>query len=703
MNTFEENASVGFIILDSNWHFIYVNVYGASILKRAPEELIGKMAWAEFPSAIRHASYSNFHQARKSGKETSFKEYVKPSNQWIYVNAYPVGENLHIILRKTELLDNHFAMENDLYQKYTNDFQDLITLTSEESILLYVSPSIKNLLGYELEDMYGTSVLAFCHPEDIDGLRNIFINEKESAASEQGKGRVSCRFLHKKGWYVWLENNFKWLSDERGERTQNLGIWRDISERKIVEDRFVQAQRLGQFGSFERDLDEDSVAWSAEMFRIHGLEPALRIDLCKAIEPIIVDDREKVALAIKQAILVGMSDIEYKITRQDGDIRHLRSQIERVVLDGGRMAVRGLVHDITIHKRIEHELIQSKAKLEIAQEIAGLGHYEWDVLNNVVYVSDELAALFGCKNAVKQMPMEGLLESIHPDDVIKSKAAIKNALQEGSLDLVYRVVIREEIRILHTLARTTYDEWGRALCLFGTVQDITVQKQTEELLRKTEKLHVAGQLAAGIAHEIRNPLTALKGFVKLMCHANEESKLRYYHIMQEEFNRIELILGELLILAKPQAIAYMPHDPVTILDEVIQLLNTEAIMNNVEIILIVNTILPSVNCERNQIKQVFVNVIKNAIEAMPTGGILTITANNHANGVQLQFVDQGQGISEERLPRIGEPFYTTKEKGTGLGMMVSFTIIEEHHGVIRYQSKLGIGTTVNIQLPASGQ
>ncbi|OAS13533.1 PAS domain-containing sensor histidine kinase [Paenibacillus oryzisoli] len=701
MNTFEEDASMGFIILDSNWHFIYVNDYGARILNRSPEELIGLMAWAEFPTAIRQASYSHFHQARQSGHETSFKEYVKPSHQWIHVNAFPVGENLHIILRKTEMLENHLDMEKNLYQNYTNYVQDLITLTSKDGILLFVSASIKNLLGYELEDMYGSSVLAFCHPEDIDGLKKIFIHDKEYAESDQGT--VSCRFLHKNGWYVWLENNFKWLSDEHGKRTQSLGIWRDISERKVVEERFVQAQRLGQFGSFERYLDEDSIAWSVEMFRIYGLEPALRIDLCKAVEPILEDDREKVSLAIQQAMRDGMSDIEYKIIRQDGDIRHLRSQIERVVLHGGRMAVRGLVHDITIHKRIEHELIQSKATLEIAQEIAGLGHYEWDTILNMVYISDELNALFGCKNDVKQMPIEDLLESIHPDDQSKSKAAIKNALQHGSLDLVYRTVIRGETRFLHTLARTTYDEWGRALCLFGTVQDITIQKQTEELLRKTEKLHVAGQLAAGIAHEIRNPLTALKGFVKLMCHANEVSKLRYYHIMQEEFNRIELILGELLILAKPQAIAYMPHDPLTILDEVIQLLNTEAIMNNVEIIRIANTILPSVNCERNQVKQVFVNVIKNAIEAMPTGGILTITAQNQANGINLQFVDQGQGISEDRLPRIGEPFYTTKEKGTGLGMMVSFTIIEEHHGMIHYQSKLGVGTTVTIQLPATAQ
>lgn len=700
MNKFEESASIGFFIVDSNWHFLYVNEFGANVLNRSPEELIGKMAWSEFPAAIRHSCYTNFHQARRDKKEIYFDEYVKPSNLWIHVNAYPVADLLHIVIRKTNVLEHLEIIKNDMIEKYTAHIQDLITLTTDDGILLYVSPSIKPLLGYDMDDMYGANVLSFCHPEDIDVLKKIYMNDIAYVMKNQGT--ITCRFLHKKGWYVWFENNFKWLSNEHGKRSQKLGIWRDVSERKVAEERYLQAQRLGQFGSFERELESDLILWSDEMFRIFGIEPGVRIDMNKITDLVLHDDREKFQFGINQAVRLGKSETEYKITRPDGEIRHLRSQVERVALEGGRIAVRGLVHDITIHKQTEHELIQSKAKLEIAQEIAGLGHYEWDIVRNVVYLSDELTALFGCQGVVvHHMPIESLFESIHPDDLPTSKSAIKNALQDGSLDLVYRVVVREEVRVLHTLARTTYDEWGRALCLFGTVQDITVQKQTEELLRKTEKLHVAGQLAAGIAHEIRNPLTALKGFVKLMCHANEESKLRYYHIMQEEFNRIELILGELLILAKPQAVAYMPHDPLLILEEVIQLLNTEAIMNNVEIFLNGDTNLPQVKCERNQIKQVFVNVIKNAIEAMPLGGILSVTAYVHGGDVVLKFADQGQGISEDRLPRIGEPFYTTKEKGTGLGMMVSFTIIEEHHGVINYQSKLGVGTTVHIQLPAS--
>jgi two-component system sporulation sensor kinase A len=500
---------------------------------------------------------------------------------------------------------------------------------------------------------------------------------------------------------VWFEKNYKWMLDEDGKRSQILGIWRDITERKLVEERFVQAQRLGQFGSFERYLNDEYCIWSEEMYRIHGLDPLDSMALSEAIKPIVSDDRDKVALAFETAIQVGISEVEYRIVRNDGEVRHLKSQIERVIRDNGRTAVRGLIHDITTYKQIETELKRSKANLEIAQEIAGLGHYDWDVIRNDLYWSDELFVLFHMRREYFGNTIEAFFNTVHPDDTVKVKEAIRDALHGGLLDLVYRIIVNEtEVRMIHTMAKTTYDEWGRPLRLFGTVQDITIQKQTEELLRKTEKLNVAGQLAAGIAHEIRNPLTALKGFAKLMCQANEESKLRYFQIMQEEFNRIELILGELLILAKPQVVAFEPHDTKAILSEVIELLNTEAILSDVIIELDCEPDLPLVKCERNQLKQVFVNMIKNAIEAMPNGGDLNVSVKKAAGGVALYFADQGLGISEERLPRIGEPFYTTKEKGTGLGVMVSFAIIDEHQGHIEYQSKLGVGTTVLIQLPA---
>ena len=122
--------------------------------------------------------------------------------------------------------------------------------------------------------------------------------------------------------------------------------------------------------------------WSEEMYRIHGLDPVDSLELSEANKQIVSDDREKVAIAFERAIQVGRSEVEYRIVRNDGDVRYLKSQIERVIRDNGRTAVRGLIHDITTHKQIEAELKRSKDNLEIAQEIAGLGHYDWDVIRN---------------------------------------------------------------------------------------------------------------------------------------------------------------------------------------------------------------------------------------------------------------------------------------------------------------------------------
>lgn len=686
----------GLFILNADWQCVYVNDYAANVLDRTPDALLGKNVWAEFPAAMRNACYEQFHKSRKSGEEVHFEEYVKTTNQWLSVSAFPYGDNLHIVIRKREFAEISYLQDPNYFDKYIEHTQDLITLTTRDGIFRFVSPAITRLLGYEVEEFIGIYMLTYSHPEDVELLKAIF-----DSSSSVHQGILTCRFLQKKGGYVWLEMSYKWMLNEEGKRSRKVCIWRNVTERKLVEERFVQAQRLGQFGSFERDLSSDTITWSDEMYRIHGLDPASGMDLREARKQIVPDDREKVTQAFETAILTGLADVEYRIVRTDGALRYVKSQIERFNRDNSSLILRGFVHDITSHKEIEAELKRSNANLEIAQEIAGLAHYDWDVIRNELFWSDRLFDLLRIPRERFNNRIEGFMELVHPDETDRVKQMVRDALHGGTLDMVFRMVVGEQdVRIIHTMAKTTYDQWGRPLRIFGTVQDITVQKQTEELLRKSEKLNVAGQLAAGIAHEIRNPLTALKGFAKLMCHANEDTKQRYYLIMQEEFNRIEMILGELLILAKPQVMAYHPYEPMSILSEVIELLNTQAIMNNVVIEIDFESELPLVMCERNQIKQVFVNVIKNAIEAMPSGGNLQVTLRRTSTLVAFSFADQGVGISEERLPRIGEPFYTTKEKGTGLGMMVSFAIIEEHQGHIEYQSKVGVGTTVLIELPA---
>jgi PAS domain S-box-containing protein len=230
-------------------------------------------------------------------------------------------------------------------------------------------------------------------------------------------------------------------------------------------------------------------------------------------------------------------------------------------------------------------------------------------------------------------------------------------------------------------------------------RDITERRNTDELLRRSEKLSIVGQLAAGVAHEIRNPLTTLRGFVQLQ-HARAKGKQQHLDIMLSELDRINFIVSEFLILAKPQAINFQKRDLIFILQDIISLLDSQANLNNIQFRFDCAPHIPLINCEENQLKQVFINIIKNGMEAMPDGGEITIQVGNLASDdVMVRVVDQGFGIPEDQLARLGEPFYTNKETGTGLGLMVSQQIIANHKGSMHFDSELDKGTTVEIILP----
>ncbi|WP_071458701.1 PAS domain-containing sensor histidine kinase [Bacillus massilinigeriensis] len=240
---------------------------------------------------------------------------------------------------------------------------------------------------------------------------------------------------------------------------------------------------------------------------------------------------------------------------------------------------------------------------------------------------------------------------------------------------------------------------GKIEGIIGYGKNITEIKRTEETLRRTEKLSVVGELSASVAHEIRNPLTSLKGFVQLLS-TEDSSHQNYYNIMLGELERINHIVGELLMLAKPQQIEHKEADIQTILSDVTSLLKTEASLYNVELHFVFLDRKVVLECEPNQLKQLFINLIKNAIEASPNGGIVNVYVCDSGTGkVMVTVKDNGCGISKEMLGRIGEPFYSSKEKGTGLGLTVSFKIVEAHNGKIRFSSNPGEGTEVVVELP----
>ncbi|THF84461.1 ATP-binding protein [Cohnella fermenti] len=215
--------------------------------------------------------------------------------------------------------------------------------------------------------------------------------------------------------------------------------------------------------------------------------------------------------------------------------------------------------------------------------------------------------------------------------------------------------------------------------------------------QQSEKLTMAGTLAASIAHEIRNPLTSLKGFVQL----SQATSKNHSEIMLAEIDRINDIVNELLILAKPQGGEQVRKKLRTLLQSVLTLVNPQAILLNVQLLDLYPPHLDSLEvlCVENKLKQVFLNVIKNAIEAMPDGGTVAVEVSADEEWVYVEVADSGPGIAQEQLQRIGQPFSSTKEKGTGLGLMVSQTILDNHGGHMSFRNRSAGGAVVAVKLP----
>ncbi|EJR98902.1 MULTISPECIES: ATP-binding protein [Bacillus] len=247
------------------------------------------------------------------------------------------------------------------------------------------------------------------------------------------------------------------------------------------------------------------------------------------------------------------------------------------------------------------------------------------------------------------------------------------------------------------------------LCIFFFIISHSLLKRFQSYVRtvvemmnsmeETENLAVIGTMSTTIAHEIRNPLTALKGFTQIQKERNPEDTMSY-EIMLQEIERINGFVSELMLLGKPKPTNYEWCNIGEILLYVVQLMESYATQYKVKFNLQVDGNLPVINGDDKQLKQVLLNIIKNGIESMPGGGNIQILAYEKAGeNLCISVEDQGLGIENEKIEKIGKAFYTTKENGTGLGLMITYKIIEEHQGSIAIESSMGIGTKVEIYLP----
>ncbi|UTI40320.1 ATP-binding protein [Niallia sp. RD1] len=232
------------------------------------------------------------------------------------------------------------------------------------------------------------------------------------------------------------------------------------------------------------------------------------------------------------------------------------------------------------------------------------------------------------------------------------------------------------------------------------IESLSYQERKKEQMQQTERIRLIGEMAASVAHEIRNPLTVVKGYTHLLKEASNitEKQKDMLLLMSSELVRAEKIINDYLSLARTNEGTKEQINLGKLIKKVEELMSPYALLNNVKIYNQVQTEC-IIEAGQDEILQVFINIIKNAIEAIEGKGEVIVSEKTTENYVKINIADNGKGMTEEELNRLGTPFYSTKTQGTGIGTMVCFNIVHHLNGKIEMKSKMNKGTTCSVYLP----
>ena len=222
-------------------------------------------------------------------------------------------------------------------------------------------------------------------------------------------------------------------------------------------------------------------------------------------------------------------------------------------------------------------------------------------------------------------------------------------------------------------------------------------------MKRKEKLVALGHLAAGVAHEIRNPLSSIKGLAKYFAErapaGGEAHQLA--QVMAKEADRLNRVVSELLELVKPTHLALQAVDLNTLINHSLQLVSQDANSREIQLRFTANDTLPVIQADPDRLTQVLLNLYLNAIQAIGQHGVISVTVSESGAGVKISVTDSGKGIAADQLEAIFTPYFTTKAEGTGLGLAVVHNIVEQHGGTIQVASQEGKGSTFTLWLPVN--
>ena len=500
-----------------------------------------------------------------------------------------------------------------------------------------------------------------------------------------------------------------------------LGLFRDITRRKAQESKLREREQdykrlfehvgSGVYISSKEGKFIDVNKALMDMLGYDSKEELLNIDLSTDLylKP---EDRKKFQAMIEKEGRV--IDYEVAFKRKDGStIPVLLTSHVRYDPQGNIIGYEGINVDLSQRKQMEKDLREAHHFLNNIIENSPNAVMSSDLKGTLILWNKGAERILGYKSEEIIGKMD--IRNIYPPGMAQEVMKMMRGSEYGEPGIIryYPVIFKqksgEEIEG-NLSASIIYDEDGKEIATVGIFVDLREQlamerklHRTQEQLLQSEKLAAMGRLTSQIAHELNNPLYGIMNTLELMKTEipPDNRRRKLLDMSLSETMRLAEMLRKMLSFSKPDQEERNPVDMNTLIDEILLLYEKQLFENTIKLAKSFAEDPGLVKASKNQLRQVFLNMISNAKDAMPDGGTLTVKTEADSNNVRVIFSDTGVGIKEENLNKIFDAFYTTKEsvKGVGLGLSVCYGFILDHGGDIKVQSKLGEGTTFTIILP----
>ena len=595
---------------------------------------------------------------------------------------------------------------------------DLIVVTDRSGLLLHVSPSVKDILGYAPDEMVGRNAIDFIYPGDLHNTRN----EMRLARSGRAMRNFECRYVHRDGRIVSLSWTGMWSEPVQ----KHFFSGRDMTEQKIAEEKFRLAVDASPVGILMTDGAGEIVLANAETERMFGYD---RGDLLGRTVETLVPDGLRARHAAHRHAFTALSDShrmgpgrELQGLRKDGSQFPLEIGLNPIHTPHG-LLVLGMLVDVTESRKAKEELLDSERMARGIIDTALDAFVQMDETGAVVEWNRQAEAVFGWSRA--EAVGRRLAELIVPQRYRgRHSYGLAQYLQRGTSAVLGRRFEIEALRrdgkeIKIELSVTALRRRGGHM-FNAFVRDLTDKIAADEHLRQAQKMETIGQLTGGIAHDFNNILTVITGTIEILEEgvAEDPGLATIARMIDEAALRGAELTQRLLAFARRQPLQPRTTDINTLIVDAAKLLRP-TLGEHIEIESAFDEEAWPALVDPGQLSNALINLAVNARDAMPEGGKLVLETGNvqldenyarmHdevASGpyVMIAVSDTGHGIPAGIRDKVFDPFFTTKGtgKGTGLGLSMVYGFVKQSNGHIKIYSEEGHGTTIKIYLPRAG-